>query len=289
MNRSIKSSLGKLSVNINGDSRVDWVQRAKLIEKAGLSTVWVGEFDQFLDPFEVAEKIAQETSLNVGFGVLTVKRPLEEIIKKLEELRKIFGERFVVGLGAGKYDTAKLAYMKVKKYAELLADDYPVFIGASSPKLADLSERFDGLLINAVKPEFVRWLKRRTFNASYGPSLLLPSDYEIDLVLASLLVFLGHKRLVLEFGLARTFRDLSCLNIDDLIKKRMLGLNLDEPKVKNYRDFLVENFAICGREDLFIEKLKNLLSYCDHVVLADPFFRDLKSLEFLEVLVCEVC
>jgi len=68
-------NIGKVSVNINGDrSLKEIVEIAKQIEKSGIKIIWIGEFEDFLDPFEIAEVIADETSLKIGFGVLTINR-----------------------------------------------------------------------------------------------------------------------------------------------------------------------------------------------------------------------
>ncbi len=281
-------SIGRVGVNINGDPRIDFLSTAKKVEKAGVKVVWIGEFEGFDDPFEVARLIAEKTSLKIGFGIVSpLRKNCEEIAAKFSELVDEFGDRFLLGLGAGEFRDAGKAYKTVVECAKKLRN-LPLFIGASSPKLADFAAKNHfGLLINAVSPTFVSWLKRDCFSAAYGPALLLPSEFEDDLLIAALIVFLGHVKLVERFGFENLRRELAEIDVAKLIEARMRGEGVENELLERHRDFLLENFTLSGSADKFLSRLKSLLRVCDHVVLADPFFRDPRSLEFLEVIVCE--
>ncbi|MEM1578497.1 MAG: hypothetical protein QXN34_00595 [Archaeoglobaceae archaeon] len=276
-------SIGKVSININGDlSEKEIAEKGRIAEKSGLKVIWVGDFD--FDPFLTAEILAKHTELLIGFGVLSVeKRECEKILSEIESLEERFGNRFLVGVGAGEFKDAKKAVEKVLRCIETLKPR-KVFAGCSSPRIARLSSRIaDGVLINYINPSLVKWLSsyiEMGLKIAYGPTLFFPSQFEEDLVLAAAIVLKGvEKRFGINLG----------LNLKELVSKRRRGESISDSGVFKHREFLLNNFALYGDLEEIKAKIKALLQICDHVVLSDPFFRDEQSLKNLELIVraCE--
>lgn len=282
--RSLKDlSIGKLSININGDvGEKEIVEKGRIAESSGVKVVWVGDFD--FDPFLTAEILARETNLLIGFGVLSAtKRDCEAIIQEIEELELRFGNRFLIGVGAGEFKDPKEAVEKVIKCLEMLKPR-KVFAGCSSPKITKLASRIaDGVLINYVHPELVSNLASFVENGmkiAYGPALLLPSEFEEDVTLASAIVLKGvEKRFGIEIN----------ENLKKLVEMRRRGISITNSGLFRMKEFLLERFAITGNFEEVLTKIKQLLNVCDHVVLSDPFFRDPNSMKALKLLVrlCE--
>lgn len=288
----LKSSLtGRIGLNINGDlSEKEIVERVKLAEIAGIRTIWVGEFEGFVDPFVVAEIISNASrNLSVGFGILSVsRRSCEEIVEGFEALRQRYGDRYILGLGVG--DNAK-AFQRLKECVEGVSGC--CVVGAGSPGTLKLASKTDGVLYNSVNIEFIRWMdgfvEGDVFKAAYGPALLLPSEFEEDLIIAASIVFLGSKRLISEFKMEDIAEEISEVDIMELVELRRSGRSIresdDAEKILKHREFLLNNFTISGGVSEVAEEIKKLLEICDHVVLADPFFRDLSSMRMLSILV----
>lgn len=291
--QELKNSLtGRIGLNINGDLEDrEILERVRLAEEAGIRMIWVGEFEGFQDPFEVAEIISKNSKINIGFGVLSVsRRECEEIIEEFEGLKRKYGERYVVGLGAGNYSNAAEAFKKLKD----CTGKFPFcVVGASSPKTLKLASRTSGVLFNSVNPEFVKWMdgfvEKDVFKAAYGPSLILPSEFEEDLIIAASIVFLGSKTLISEFEMQSIADEISGVDIARLIEQRRLGRSIadldDADKLLRHKDFLLQNFTLSGSTASVAEKIMELLKICDHIVLSDPFFRDLNSMKELKELV----
>ncbi|WP_202318552.1 hypothetical protein [Archaeoglobus neptunius] len=282
---------GRVGLNINGDlSRSEIAARARIAESSGVKIIWIGEFEGFDDPFEVAEIISKEVRINIGFGVISAQRRCDEIVERLKDLCAKYGERYVLGLGAGRADKPQTAFKRLKRCIEELRSSVPyLVVGAGSPGTVRLSSSTDGVLFNSVNPEFVNWLRRYlvkdVFKASYGPALITPSENEEDLLIAASIVFLGSKRLISEFGFENLEQEISKANLTELISLREAGRSIRDCETSDalfkHRDFLLNNFTICGDLESFILRLKELLKVTDHVVLSDPFFRDLNAMRLL--------
>ncbi len=292
--RSKNFSIGKVGLNINGDlSEKEIEERVRIAEKAGVEIIWIGEFEGFEDPFKVAEVVSLCSNLKVGFGVLSAQKGCERIISGVERLRERYGDRFIVGVGAGSYADPKDGYRKLKKCLNFLNEfDFPVVVGAGSPMTTALSKETDGVLFNSVKEEFISWLLSyadTSFKAAYGPALILPSDNEEDLLLAAAIVFTGSRRLIEEFRFENIANELSKVDIMSLVRTRWEGGSIAEQEgaeaLFKYRDFLLSNFTIGGSAEDVKARIKSLLQLCDHVVLADPFFRDIESVKRLKEVV----
>lgn len=275
--------IGKLSININGDiGEKEIAEKGRIAEISGVKVIWIGDFD--FDPFLAAEILAKETSVLIGFGVLSAtKRNCEEIIRDVEDLEAKFGQRFLIGVGAGDFKDPGKAVKRVIECLRMLKPRN-VFAGCSSPRITKLASKIaDGILINYINPEFVKYIGsfvERGMKIAYGPSLLLPSNFEEDAVLAAAIVLKGVEK---KFGIE--------INEDlrRLVELRRKGVSIRNSRIFGMKEFLLEKFAIAASFEEFLLKLRELLSFCDHVVLADPFFRDPKSMKALKSLVriCE--
>jgi len=83
--RSKNFSIGKVGLNINGDlSEKEIKERVNIAEKAGIRIVWIGEFEGFEDPFNVAELIGSCSNLYIGFGVLSAQKGWKRIVSGVE-------------------------------------------------------------------------------------------------------------------------------------------------------------------------------------------------------------
>ncbi len=278
--------IGKIGVNVNADPAVsDILKRLRIIEKKGVRIVWIGEFEGFLDPFDFAEFVAKNTSLYVGFGIVSpMRRKCSEIYERFLELKDKFGDRFLLGLGAGA--RGRGAFRVLKACVEQIPC---TLVGCSSPKITSFASRkASGILFNSVNPVIINrlatFMDKKVFVAAYGPALLLPSEFEEDLLIATAIIF------------KESYYDLFDLHLPDidfgeLVKLRQNGKSIREHELSKElfaaKDFLFKNFSISGSLKSVVYAVKTLLKLCDHVVLADPFYRDFKSLDVLDRLVVE--
>jgi len=283
-----------LGLNLNGDLPDERIVEVSLkADRAGV-VIWIGENPLFKDPFYVAELVADYVSVPIGFGIVSpLRRSCSEII---ERIRGLVGRTEVLlGIAPGSYEDPKLAVDVTLKCLRRLKEelDVPVFCGCSSPIITSKASTIaDGILFNYAHPEHLRWifgfLKGDVVKVSFAPSLVLPSDFEQDLLLACAIVSCSSRRFVEEFGFAKMCYELSKLDFLGLISMRQRGANLFEceefRRILKYRDVLLERFAICGDLGEIRRKIEDLLEMCDHVVLGDPFFRDARSVETLELL-----
>ena len=283
------SDLGKISVNINGDlPDSELIDRAKIAEKSGIRIIWIGETSFFRDPFEVAAVIAEATSIRIGFGTVSpLRRSCRNILDRFELLQQRFGERFTLALSPGEVKKGALKavlsclFMAKERGMEVMA-------GCSGRKITEKSSEIcDGILFNYVFPDHIKWisgfLKKRVFTASYGPSLLLPSPFFQDLLLACAIVMGSNREFLREFGYLELYNEISKVNINELIVLRQSGLDIshhpDSALLMEHSRFLLERFSICGNIRDIEERIRALLELCDHVVLGDPVYRDRKAFE----------
>ncbi|AIY90849.1 hypothetical protein [Geoglobus acetivorans] len=269
---------GRIAININGDfeDRV-LIEKAVRAEKV-VGTVWIGDSDFFRSPFHVAELIAENTELNVGFGILRATK-CRNIISELGKFRK-YGDRIIVGIAAGDGGNVGMAERCIRKIKEKY--DFPVVAGGTGKiAIRTLSNTADGILLNHISPEHVTWALRYScakFNAAYGPALILPSEFEQDLLLASALVMGSSKSFLSEMGYQDVFERVARIDLLKLILKRQKGDDLSDEsdfiELLQHRDFLLEKFTLSGTQKAFAEKLSELMTIVDQVILSDPFFRD---------------
>ncbi len=269
--------IGRIGLNINGDFEDEvLVERARKAEKL-VSIVWIGDSDFFKSPFHVANLFLENTDICIGFGILRAVK-CESKIRELEKFRG-YEDRVVVGVGSGGASISATASC-VKSLKEKF--DFRIFAGATGKKsISILSKVADGMLLNHISPRHVGWAVKFSssyFNSAYGPSLILPSDFEQDLILATSLVMGSSRSFLEEMNYLNVYEEIQKINILELIEKRQRGEDLsrydDFKKLLKYRKFLLENFSISGDELRVAEKIDQLLNICQHVVLGDPFFRN---------------
>ncbi|WP_456477679.1 hypothetical protein [Geoglobus ahangari] len=270
--------IGRVSVNINGDFEDDvLIEKAKRVE-GRVDTVWVGESDFFRSPFHVARLILENTNLNVGFGILRAGG-CERALQNLKELLDYEG-RIFVGIAAGDGGRVSHALECIKLLKEKLP--FPVLGGGTGRRSIDkLSRVADGMLLNHVSPQHVRWaagISSSEFNAAYGPALILPSEFEQDLLLAAALVMGSSVGFLREMGYLSVYDELKRIDLMSLIERRQKGEDLSDVQdyrlLMRYKSFLLDRFTLSGDLQTVADKTAELLKVCDHVVLGDPFFRD---------------
>ncbi len=266
--------IGKVSVNINGDFEDEiLIEKLRQIEKL-VEIVWIGESDFFKDPFYLAELFLENSKIKVGFGVLRAFN-CERILRNLKKLSD-YDDRIIVGIAG---DRIELTYSCVKKLREKF--DFPVLCGATGKRsIRKLSEIADGMLLNHISPKHVSWAVKHStsdFNAAYGPALVLPSEFEQDLLIAAALVMGSSEAFLKEMGYEAIYEEISKVDLMRLIELRHKGDIYGEEdyrKLLKHKQFLLENFTLCGSVHEISQKMLRILELCDHVILADPFFRD---------------
>jgi len=275
--------IGKVGININGDPLLAINHISKVIEiceNSNIEIIWVGENPLFVDPFKVAEIIAKKTNLKIGFGVITARNDPNETLKKAKKLIAEYGDRFIFGLGSGGLSIDKFKLL-IKSFKSL---DSPIFGGVTWERSFKLvSELCDGILLNHVNPEHVKYFAEKVdsiFLIAYGPTLILPSDFEMDLIIACAIVMRTSPNFLKKFGYFKVYEEIKDIDMNYLIERRRSGklCEISEfKKLKKYKDFLFEKFSISGSFENVVDRIRSLLNYTKHVVLGDPFFRDLKS------------
>jgi len=231
----------------------------------------------------------------IGFGILSpMRRSCKELLSKLNNFKR----KMVVGIAPGQFKDPKEALRITIDCIKFLKRnlELPILAGCSSPIITNETSKFaDGVLFNYVKPEFLNWIlrfaKRKLFFAAYGPSLILPSEFFEDLLIASAIV-ISSKSFVKKFGFEDLFEKINTINFQKLVKRRQEGKsikNLPEYKIlESNSETLLENFTISGDFKNVIKRIKSLLNCCDHVILSDPFFRDDNAMKHLGKIVKSV-
>lgn len=270
--------IGSVSININGDFDDETlIEKARRAEKH-VDTVWVGESDFFKSPFHVARLILENTNLNVGFGILRAGR-CRDAFQNLKGFVSYEGRVFV-GIAAGDGGRISHAIDCIRLLREKLP--FPVLGGGTGRRsIARLSTIADGMLLNHISPHHVRWAVRMSsssFNAAYGPALILPSKFEQDLLLAAALVMGSSMGFLMEMDYLDVYERLRSVNLMELIERRQKGEDLSEVQdfrlLLKYKSLLLDRFTLSGDLQVVADKTAELLKLCDHVVLGDPFFRE---------------
>ncbi|MEX2446128.1 MAG: LLM class flavin-dependent oxidoreductase [Dehalococcoidia bacterium] len=89
-------------VKVGVDSVAEFTERARLAERLGFDSFWVGANGRGHDPFALLAHVASVTSLRVGTAVALL--PLHdpaEIARQVATLDQVSGGRVVFGVGAG--------------------------------------------------------------------------------------------------------------------------------------------------------------------------------------------
>ncbi len=282
-----------LGLNLNGDLSDDRLVEVALRADEVGAVIWIGENPLFKDPFYVAELISDYVSVPIGFGIISpLRRSCSDIIERIRNLMN--KAEILVGVAPGTFKNPKLAVEITLKCLERLRElNIPLFCGCSSPIITSKASAIaDGILYNYGHPEHLRWISsfevREVIRVAFAPSLILPSEFEQDLLLACAIVACSSGKFVRAFGFEYMCRYLSKLDFGELISIRQRGGNLFEcvefRTILNYRKVLLDRFSISGDIRSVRRRIRDLLYICDHVVLGDPFFRDSRSLESIDIL-----
>jgi len=302
----------EIGINFNGDLSPKYIVKgSKIAEATGYHYIWIGEAAEYMHPFPILALVSQETdTIKVGTGIISPQlNHCYHIITAFQTLQEGYGNRFVVGLAPGDYRGLKITgastsrpLEKVKscvvEFRKSLASTHvpaanassemapkklcklttlPIYVGASGPKMVETGSKIaDGVLMNYVYPEFLKWaLKffREGFccKVAYGPALLKPDEKNLELLRTSAaIVFSGANRVFLEeFGLEDAASE-----VDGILQKKRFH------RLKDYDDILLEKFAIYGSLREVEERVEELKALgMDQVVFATPLCRNLTSVE----------
>ncbi len=268
----------KIELNLNWSPRFGeefLAEKAQIAERAGLERVWAGELDLFLSPIEVARVVEEYTSL--GCGVIVTPKP------EVKEIARKYDICLIPGGKGREYIGGVVKYIRKLKGRVV----YAGCSGRIAARRAFEAFKDSGieprLMPNYVKREFVDWV---CCNLEWeevlpiGPSLILPSKMIDELVIAAMLVMTSNENFVRAFGFSEVYRDISSLDVREMIANSKLERN---EVVEKYEKFLLENFTISGKVEEVVKKLKEL-SVFGGFVLGDPFFRDESSMEKLRLI-----
>jgi len=276
-------------VNLNGDMYASELKEAAAAaEEAGFSHIWVGESITYLHPFPIMAACLEYTeNIKVGTGIISPQRTRRFHIRRaVSTMKEVYGPRIVVGLAPGdRYglmtdciDTGRVLSTLEKSVHRFKETDpqVPVFIGASGPRVIELGSReADGMLLNYVHPDYVRWalghLRKDCYTAVYGPSLILPNE--------DLMATLRGAAAVVAAGANRTFaRE---MGLTDLVhgvrgmvkEKRWSGL-------APYEKELLERFTISGSMEDISRRIEEYIEMgIDQVIFGVPFGRDIDGIK----------
>jgi alkanesulfonate monooxygenase SsuD/methylene tetrahydromethanopterin reductase-like flavin-dependent oxidoreductase (luciferase family) len=272
-------------ININGDRPLGMIKRGALAaEDAGFHTIWVGEKPKFIHPFTVAAVLAKTTlNVRIGSGIISpLLNRCRHVVGGYTVLREAYGDRFIVGLAPGDRWGLREVGVPAKKAVERVEEclkalkqrGFRVYIGASDPDLARLGGTVaDGLLINYVKPEYVKWALEKAGDkvskAAYGPSLLLPDHHHHELLLVGAATVAAGTSMSFqrEFGLEEWVRELR-----DILRRRAYG------ELRAHRKRLLESFTIHGGIEDVLERVAELRKLgIDEVIFGGPLSHNIRS------------
>ncbi len=279
----------EIGINFNGDlSPKDLVRGSRVADATGYHYIWIGEAVGRMHPFLIMALLSKETqTIKVGAGIISPQlNHCYHIIKAFQTLREVYGNRFVVGLAPGDHRGLKIVgsstarpVQKVKrcviefrKFAKL-----PIYVGASGPKMVETASKIaDGVLLNYVHPEFLKWALRffgetNCRKVAYGPALLKPDEKNLEHLRVSAAIALGgaNKDFLEEFGLEE-----AASTVSGMLEKRQFR------RLRDYDDILFEKFSICGSLREVEERVEEIKALgMDQVVFAAPLCRNLASVK----------
>lgn len=271
----------KISLNINGDLPSDeLIERVRIAEEAGIKEIWIGELELFQNPVEVADKISTETDVELCILLSPSRRSCSKIVEVARKYR--------TGLIPGRDKKIEPFIKCLKKVKD---ETGRIYAGVSGRKIAEISSVYaDGLLLNYVYPEYIEWIKGFIDKPalSFGPSLILPSNFYEDLLIAASIVMRSNKEFLKKFNLYELAKKLPA-EYSNLIKLKQEGRSVAELRefklIEKHSEILLNNFTISGNLKEISKKIDKILRVCDGVVLGDPFFRDINSVKSLKKLI----
>jgi 5,10-methylenetetrahydromethanopterin reductase len=297
----------EVGINFNTDLPINHIVKGvNIAEEYGYDYVWIGESFQYSHSIPIAALISKVTEkIKIGIIVSPKIDQCAHIVKSIQTLREAYGERYAVGLVPG--DALKLEAIGLKIFnaleeirsciknfprpnlrVKLNFDGHipklckltplPIYIGASGPKMINEGSKIaDGLLLNYINPELVKWALefidvKNCCIAAFGPILLKPAREELLMALriSTAIVASGaNKSLVKKFNIEK--------EVEEIKKIFVKG---DFNALKKYDEFLIKKFAIYGNIKEVknkIEKLKRI--GVDQIIFGAPFCKDLEGIK----------
>ncbi|MBS7658827.1 MAG: LLM class flavin-dependent oxidoreductase [Candidatus Bathyarchaeia archaeon] len=298
----------ELGVNFNTDLPINYIiNGVKIAEKYGYDYVWIGESIQHPHPIPIAALISKVTErIKIGIIISPKINRSIHIVKSIQTLLEVYGERYAIGLVPG--DTIKLEALGLKtfnilKEMHLCIKSFPrtplfkinfngvlpklcrlrslpIYIGASGPKMINEGSKIaDGLLLNYINPEFIKWCLKfvdveNCCITAFGPVLLKPAKEE-------LLMALRISTAIIASGANKSFiKNFNMDNEVEEVKRVFIKNNFDA--LKKYDEFLIEKFAIYGNLEEIKNKIEELKRIgVDQVIFGAPFCKNLEAIKIV--------
>lgn len=275
-------------VNFNGDQGFENIKKAaKIAEEEGFDYIWVGEDPRFMHPFPVLAAVAEATGrVKIGSGIMSpFLNRCVHMAWGFQALREAYGDRFVIGIAPGDRQGLRRVGIQARGVQDrmrrcllrLKALGFRVFLGASEPGLIALGSLGDGVLLNYVNPEYVKWAlgfaKDSRSVAAYGPALLLPDETNVEaLLLAAATVAAGSNA-----AFQRAF------DLEERVEKiRGILRRRKYEELWKHRDFLLNAFTLSGSLEEIASRIRELGKLgVKQVVFGYPAGNSLRSLREL--------
>jgi 5,10-methylenetetrahydromethanopterin reductase len=298
----------ELGVNFNANLPLNHIVKGvKIAEAHGYSYIWIGEAVQYAHPIPIAALISKATKkIKVGIIVSPKINRCEHIVKSIQTLQEIYGNRYALGLIPGdalrlkalglrtsnalediqscikKFPRTRLKVeaekLKIHKFCRLTS--LPIYVGASGPKMINEGSKIaDGLLLNYINPEFIKWALKfvdveNCCIAAFGPVLLKTNNKELlnELRVSAAIVAAGaNKSFIKEFKLEEEVKEVR----EDLVKSKFNGL------IK-HDEFLLGKFAVYGDFQEVKNKIEELKSIgVDQIIFGAPLCKNLEAVKKL--------
>lgn len=216
-----------LGVNAN-ETVQEIVKKSVEAERLGIDYVWVADVPVQRYAPTVASAIAANTKkIRIGLGLLSPFLHVSvQIANSFCTLVEAYGERFELCIGPGDRDQLKrvgisLSHpMGIGNYLSKAKNQIEktlrknnvksrIWLGAQGPKMLEIAQSFDGVLLNYAQPNLIRWaidkigqVKRKTFHLGvYAPSYVY-RDFDSNsynlLRISSAVVALGAPKTILK-------------------------------------------------------------------------------------------
>lgn len=325
----------EIGVNFNTNLPINnIVKGVKIAEEYGYDYIWIGEAFQYSHPIPIAALISKVTKkIKVGIIVSPKIDKCIHIIKSIQVLQEAYGERYAIGLIPG--DPLRLKTLGLNTF-NILEDiksciksfprvnlkiksefkdsipklckltSLPIYIGASGPKMINEGSKIaDGLLLNYINPEFIKWALefvdvKNCCIAAFGPVLLKPATKELLMALrisAAVVAAGANKSLIKEFNMHTQIEEIKGIleltkEFIELIKEFDAYARIEEIKrifkrnefnaLRNYDEFLINKFAVYGDIEEIKSKIEELRKIgVDQVVFGTPFYKDFEAIKKL--------
>jgi len=299
----------EIGINFNTDLSISSIIKgAKIAEEYGYNHIWIGEAFQYPHPLPIAALISKVTKkIKVGIIVSPKIDKCIHIIKSIQVLQEAYGERYAIGLIPG--DPLRLKTLGLNTF-NVLEDikfciksfprtnlkiksefkdsipklckltSLPIYVGASGPKMINEGSKIaDGLLLNYINPEFIKWALEfidveNCCIAAFGPVLLKPTTKELLTALrisAAVVAAGANKSLIKEFNMYTQIEE-----IKKIFEKNEFNA------LESYDEFLINKFAVYGDIEEIKSKIEELRKIgVDQVIFGTPFCKDFEAIKKL--------